>query len=320
MHKQNKIVVTGAKGLVGSAMVALLQQQGYENVVAAGRDSCDLTNQVQTLDFIQSQNPDYLFHSAARVYGIMGNMCNKALSFYDNAMININVVHGAHLAKVKKITVMGTGCVYPYPSPNLPLKEDMIFDGRPHESENSYAQAKRAMLAMCEAYEESYNMDWAYVVSCNLFGPNDKFDTEFGHVIPSLIKKCYDAKQSGSPITVWGDGSAQRDFLYVKDTSSAALAIMEHLSGPVNIGSGTIYSIRDIVDILADIAGLQGRIIWDASKPNGQAFRSYDLSKLTTTGFKPAYNMRQGLQETWDWYCQQQVQHGQRHEAHEEIC
>lgn len=320
MNKKDKILITGARGLVGSAMVELLQQQGYENITAAGRNDCDLTNQTQTLDFIQSQNPDHIFHSAARVYGIMGNMCNKGLSFYDNAMININVVHGAHLANVKKITVMGTGCVYPYPSPSLPLKEDMIFDGRPHDSENSYAQAKRAMLAMCEAYQESYGMDWAYIVSCNLFGPNDKFDTEFGHVIPSLIKKCYDAKQSGNNISVWGDGSAQRDFLYIKDTAKAALAIMEHLSGPVNIGSGTVHSIKDMVAIIAEIAGLQERIVWDPSKPNGQDFRSYDLSKLASTGFKPTYSMRQGLEETWNWYCKQQASHVERQEAHEEAC
>lgn len=307
MNKNDKIMITGARGLVGHAIVDALHHDGFTNSIPVGRQECDLIDQKQTLEFIQDHKPDYIFHSAARVYGIMGNMMNKGLAFYDNAMININVVHGAHLADVKKITVMGTGCVYPYPSPGLPLKEDMIFSGRPHESENSYAQAKRAMLAMCEAYQESYDLNWAYIVSCNLFGPNDKFDTEFGHVIPSLIKKFYDAKQTNSKVVVWGDGSAQRDFLYVKDTAQAAIAIMKNINGPVNIGSNKIYSILDIVNMIAEITDMQDAVVWDKSKPNGQDFRSYDLSKLASTGFTPKYSMKEGLQETWDWYCLQQL-------------
>jgi GDP-L-fucose synthase len=302
--KDSKIMVTGARGLVGLAFVELLKNKGYENIVSVGREDCNLVNQVETLAFIQDHKPEYIFHSAARVYGIMGNMCHKALSFYDNAMININVVHGAYLAGVKKITVMGTGCVYPYPSPSLPLKEEMVFSGRPHESENSYAQAKRAMLAMCEAYKESHQLDWAYVISCNLFGPNDKFDTEFGHVVPSLVKKFFDAKKSGGKVSVWGDGSAQRDFLYVKDAAQACLAIMEKTSGACNMGSGQVYSIRYIVETLAEIANLKNSVEWDSTKPNGQDYRSYDLSRLNQTGFKAQWSIEEGLRETWDWYCQ----------------
>ena len=305
MDKTAITMVTGARGLVGSAFVALLENEGYENIVPVGRQECDLVNQKHTLEFIQDHQPDYIFHSAARVYGIMGNMCNKALSFYDNAMINTNVIHGAYLAKTKKITVMGTGCVYPYPSPALPLQEDMIFSGRPHESENSYAQAKRAMLAMCEAYKESYNLDWAYVISCNLFGQNDKFDTEFGHVIPSLIKKFYDAKQTGGKVSVWGDGSAQRDFLYVKDAARAAMAIMENTDGPCNMGSGTVYSIKEIVKMIAKISDMEHAVEWDTSQPNGQDYRSYDLSRLDATGFTPKWTIEDGLKETWDGYCHQ---------------
>lgn len=303
MKKSAKILVTGARGLVGSAFIELLKNVGYQNIIPIGRQEYDLVNQKQTIEFIQDHQPDYIFHSAARVYGIMGNMCNKALSFYDNAMININVVHGAYLAGTKKITVMGTGCVYPYPSPALPLQEDMIFNGRPHESENSYAQAKRAMLAMCEAYKESHNLAWAYVISCNLFGPNDKFDTEFGHVVPSLIKKFYDAKQNGEKVSVWGNGSAQRDFLYVKDAARAVRAIMENIDGACNMGSGSVYSIKDIVGTIAKISGMEHAIEWDSTKPNGQDYRSYDLSRLNSTNFVPKWTIEESLQETWDWYC-----------------
>ena len=233
----------------------------------------------------------------------MGNIQNKALSFLDNVMINTNVVDAAHRVGVKKITAMGTGAVYPYPSPGLPLKEDMIFMGEPHAAENSYAHAKRAKLAMLRAYEESYGMEWAYVVSCNLFGPRDKFDTEFGHVVPSLIKKFYDAKRCGEKVIVWGDGSAKRDFMYVSDAARVVLAIMRNISGPVNIGSGSIHSIRDVVEMISDITDMKGQVIWDETKPNGQDYRAYDLNKINSTGFDCQFTIRQGIEKTWDWYC-----------------
>jgi GDP-L-fucose synthase len=233
----------------------------------------------------------------------MGNMKNKALSFYDNVMINTNVVDAAQKAGVKKITVMGTGAVYPYPSPSLPLTEDMIFMGKPHPAEDSYAQAKRAMLSMLSAYQESYGLEWAYVVSCNLFGPGDKFDTEFGHVVPSLIKKFYDAQKTGEEVVVWGDGSAQRDFMYVKDTAKVAYEIMEKLTGPVNIGSGKIFRIKDMVEMIAEISNMTDRIVWDENKPNGQDYRAYDLTRINSIDFKCSYSIKEGLQETWDWYC-----------------
>lgn len=302
MQLNDRIIVTGAKGLVGSAIVDHLKSNGYTNIIEIGRNDCDLTNATDTRDFFESHYPDYVFHAAARVYGIMGNMKNKALSFYDNIMINTNVVDSSQKAGVKKITVMGTGAVYPFPSPGLPLKESMIFLGEPHEAENSYAHAKRAMLAMLRAYEESYGLEWAYVVSCNLFGPRDKFDTEYGHVVPSLIKKFFDAKQRGEKVVVWGDGTAKRDFMYVKDTARVGLAIMKGINGAVNIGSGDIYRIRDIVEMIADISGMTDRVVWDSSKPNGQDYRAYDLSKIDSIGFKCQHTIRQGLEETWSWY------------------
>jgi GDP-L-fucose synthase len=304
MNLNDKILVTGAKGLVGSAVVSALKEQSYSNIVEAGRNECDLLDSHSVNAYFEKVKPDYVFHNAARVYGIMGNMNHKALSFYDNCTINTNVVHASHLNGVKKITAMGTGAVYPYPPPGLPLNEDMIFMGRPHHSENSYAQAKRAMLAMLEAYKESYGLDWAYIVSCNLFGAQDKFDTVNGHVVPSLIKKFYDAKKNGEMVTVWGDGSAKRDFMYVLDTARVAIEIMQHLSGPVNIGSGKVYSIKEIVEMIAQIAGMEDRAVWDSSKPNGQDYRAYDLSKINSIGFKIKFTIYEGLKETWDWYCE----------------
>jgi GDP-L-fucose synthase len=305
LNKSDKIIVTGAGGLVGSALVDRLRAEGYENVMPVQRSDCDLLDTPATFALFDRRRPDHVFHAAARVYGIMGSMKHQGASFYENCMINTNVVEASRRAGARKITVMGTGAVYPFPSPGLPLKEDMIFLGRPYPANAGYANAKLATLAMLEAYEESYGLKWAYIVSGNLFGPRDKFDVEFGHVVPSLIKKFYDAKKSGGTVQVWGDGSAQRDILYVKDAARVALAVMSSIDGAVNMGSGHVYSIRDVVETLSELAGMSGRIEWDHSKPNGQAYRAYDLSKIERLGLSPTYSLRDGLAETWKWYCAQ---------------
>ena len=303
MNKSDRILVTGAAGLMGSALVEHLRAEGYENVAALTHADCDLTDTAATFSAFERRRPDHVFHAAARVYGIMGSLKNQGLLFHENVMMNTNVVEASHRAGVRKVTVMGTGAVYPFPSPGLPLKEDMIFMGRVHAAHAGYANAKLAMLAMLEAYSDSYGLAWAYIVSANLFGPRDRFDAETGNVVPSLIRKFHDAKKNGGKVVVWGDGSAQRDFVYVKDAARIALGIMNGIEGPVNMGSGQIYCIRDVVDALAEITGMGGRIEWDSSKPNGQAYRAYDLSKITGLGLKPAYSIQDGLKETWDWYC-----------------
>jgi GDP-L-fucose synthase len=264
---------------------------------------CDLLDTPATFALFERRRPDHVFHAAARVHGTMGSMKNQERSFYENCMIDTNVVEASRRAGARKITVMGTGAVYPFPSPGLPLKEDMIFLGRPYPADAGYANAKLATLAMLEAYEESYGLKWAYIVSGNLFGPRDKFDVEFGHVVPSLIKKFYDAKKSGGTVLVWGDGSAPRDILYVNDAARVALGVMANIDGAVNMGSGRVYRIRDVVDTLSELAGMSGRIEWDQSKPNGQAYRAYDLSKIKRLGLDPVYSLRAGLEETWNWYC-----------------
>ena len=303
MNKADKIIVTGAVGLMGSAFVDHLRAEGYANVVPLGRADCDLMDTPATFAFFERSRPDHVFHAAARVYGLGGSIKHQGSSFYENVVINTNVIEASRRAGARKVTAMGTGAVYPFPSPGLPLKEDMIFLGRPHPAQAGYANAKRGMLAMLEAYEESYGLKWAYIVSGNLFGPRDRFDVEFGNVVPSLIKKFYDAKKSGGTVRVWGDGSAERDFIYVKDAARAALAIMDGGDGAINMGSGDVCCIRDVVETLGELTGMSGRIEWDRSKPNGQAYRAYDLSRIKGLGFRPAYSLRAGLEETWNWYC-----------------
>jgi GDP-L-fucose synthase len=232
----------------------------------------------------------------------MGNMRHKGSSFLDNTLINTHTIEAARLAGVRKIVAMGSGCVYPYPSPGLPLTEDMVWLGPPHASEDSYAHAKRGMLAQLVAYKEQYDLPYAFVISGNLYGPNDKFDPEFGHVTPSLVRKFHEAAQAGTDVVVWGNGTARRDFMYSDDAAAALLAIMEGVEGAVNMGSGNVHSIREIVETLAALAGMSERVVWDRTMPDGQDYRAYDLSRLLATGFRPQVTLADGLRRTYEWY------------------
>lgn len=306
MEKNSRILITGGNGLVGYALRKVLEEQGYTKIFTPKSKEYNLTNMEQTLKMFAEIKPDYVFHNAARVYGIMGNMENKGLSYLDNVLINTNTIEACRIFEVKKIVAMGSGCVYPYPSPGLPLKEDMMWMGMPHDSEDSYAISKRAMSMQLKAYKESYDTKSAFVISGNLYGPHDKFDEEFGHVTPALISKFYRAKENGDDIVVWGDGSAQRDFLFSYDVAQALINIMLHIEGPVNMGSGNVIKIKDIVDTLAEITNLQDKIKWDATKPNGQDYRAYDLTKLKSTGFEAKYDLKKGLEIAWEWFCENQ--------------
>lgn len=302
MNPNDTILVLGSTGVVGRALGKALEQRGFQDVHLHRRIDCDLTDYKATVAYVQAIKPKYVFHLAGEVYGIMGNMRNKATSYLNNTLMNTHAIEACHRAKVQKIVSMGTGAVYPFPSPGLPLKEDMIFLGRPHGAEDSYAMAKRGMLSQHIAYQESYDMEWAFAVSANIYGPHDRFDIENGHVTPSLVRKFYEAKQNGASVSVWGNGSAQRDFMYSMDCADALIRIMEHVNGAVNMGSGNVHSIRELVEGLASITGMEDKIDWDSSKPNGQDFREYDLSILKGTGFQPNTSLLEGLRETYKWY------------------
>ncbi|HVW98832.1 MAG TPA: NAD-dependent epimerase/dehydratase family protein, partial [Candidatus Babeliaceae bacterium] len=183
-----------------------------------------------------------------------------------------------------------------------PLKEEEIWDGPPHASESGYAHAKRAMLAQLQAYQENQGLNFAYIISTNLYGPNDKYDVEQGHVLPSLIRKFYEAKRNNSEVVVWGDGSARRDFLYSKDMARALVLIMNKYAGPINIASGIKRRIKDVAELLADYIGMQGRIQWDRQMPNGREFCDLNLTKMESIGFEPQYTLETGLKESIDWF------------------
>lgn len=302
MAPSSCILVTGAGGLVGAALLGCLRDAGFANILTPSSAELDLRDARATNDFFLREKPDYVFHLAARVYGILGNMENKGLSFYDNVLMNLNVVEASRVAGVRKIVAMGSGAVYPYPIPRPLLHEDDVWSGKPHPSEDSYAHAKRAMLAQLVAYQEQYGTEFVFAISGNLYGPNDKYDQVHGHVTPSLVAKFYHAKVTGGRVSVWGNGSAQRDFMYSRDAARALICLMGNGTGAVNIGSGQIHPVRDVVSALAEVTGLQDRVDWDASMPNGQEFRAYNLDRLFALGFVAETTLREGVEQTYEWY------------------
>lgn len=304
LDSNSRVLVTGGRGLVGQALRAKLKQMDVE-VFAPTSSEYDLTSPEQTNAMFEEIRPDLVFHMAARVYGIMGNMNNKGVSIYDNVMINTNVVESSRKFGVRKIVAMGSGCVYPYPPPAEHLTEDMMFMGPPHHSEDSYAHSKRLLFAMLDAYKHQYDMDYVFVISGNLFGPHDSFDIENGHVIPSLVSKFHAAAQSGTKVVPWGTGSAKRDFTYSSDVAEALVAMMQDGQGAMNMGSGNVHPIRDIIEALAEISGIgMDRVEFDTSKPDGQEYRYYDVTKLFDLGFRPQVGLRDGLEKTYEWFAE----------------
>ena len=303
MKNSDTILVTGALGLAGSAVVEHLEAQGFSNVVGIGRSNCDLRDFAATARLFEQVRPVYVFHAAACVYGLMGNMKNQGKSFLENTLINTAVIDAAKQVGVKKIVAMGTNAIYAWPPKVMPIPESAIFDGRPHGSESAYAHAKRGMLAMLEAYGDSYGLDWAYLVSGNLYGPRDKFNPETGHVLPTMIWKFYMAATLGTTVELWGDGSPERDFLYSKDLARIVHVAMGDVSGAINIGNGTTWSIRQVAEKLSAISGVSlDRVKYNTEMPNGRMCCTLDLTRLRGLGFAPEYSLDAGLKETWEWY------------------
>lgn len=295
------ILVTGASGVIGTALVAELVANDGRAVVALSSKDVDLTDFQATVALFQRYRPSIVYHLAARVSGIMGNLRAQGLAYFDNIRINTNTVEAARLVGAGKVVAMGSAAVYS-DRVALPMREDEIWLGAPHESEAGYAHAKRGMLAQLQAYQQQYALDFAYCVSTNLFGPHDRFDEQSGHVLPSLISKFHRAVRDGSVVTVWGSGTPRRDFLYSKDAARAMRLIGEGFTGPINLATGTSISIQDTADLIRRIAGHTSEVRWDRSKPDGQRLRDYDVAKLRALGFMPAYTLEAALAETYHWY------------------
>jgi GDP-L-fucose synthase len=296
----SRILITGGTGLVGRALKLALAEDGFVNIISVGSKDCDLRDSGAVSQLISNSTPDFVFHLAARVHGIGGNTRYKSDILFDNVLINTNVVEYSRRAGVKKIVAMGSGCVYPELKGQQELFENQVWTGPPHPSEDSYAHSKRLMLAQLDAAREQYGLSSAFVISGNLYGPHDNFNIEEGHVIPSLIAKFHAAKRSGASVNVWGSGVAIRDFSYADDTARALIAILRNIEGAVNLGSGMRHPIRDIVDTLHNLTGVP--VVWDATKPDGQLVRYYNLSRLNSSGFAPRVALSDGVRSTYAWY------------------
>lgn len=281
-------------------MEELARDGGYD-VLAPRREEVDLSDAAATSRFFKRAAPDVVFHLAARVAGIGGNLAAPGEMFYENVVINTHVIEAARLGGAKKFVAVGSAAIYS-DAVSLPMREDDLWQGPPHHSEGPYGHAKRSMLAHLEAYHAQYGMEFVYCILTNTFGPRDRFDEQRGHVLPSLISKFHRGVAANEPVVVWGTGTARRDFLYVKDVAKALRSLSAAGIGPVNVASGREVSIRDLAFLIRDVSGYKGPVHWDTDKPNGQELRQYDIGRLRSVGFTPDYTLERAVAETYEWY------------------
>ena len=304
MNKDDKIYVAGHKGLVGSSIVRKLKEEGYNNLLLRSKEELDLREQNDVKDFFFQEKPDYVFLAAAKVGGINFNYTDAADFIYDNLMIQTNVIDAAYRNKCKKLLFLGSACIYPKVTPQ-PIKEEYLLTGPLEPSNEGYALAKITGLRMCEYYRRQFGFNAISLMPANLYGPNDNFIPEQGHVIPGMITKFFNAIDKGeSSVTTWGDGTPTREFLYVDDLASACVYLMNVYNSPahINVGSNVEISIKDLSDIIKKAVGFKGDIIWDTSKPNGTPRRKTDNSTLFAMGWTPTVSFEEGLARTIEWY------------------
>lgn len=304
MQKTSKIFVAGHKGLVGSALVRHLTNEGYTNLILRTHKELELLDQKAVDDFFAQEKPEYVFFAAARVGGIMAHVERPAQFGFQNLGIQNNVIHSSYIHGVKKLLFLGSNCIYPKITPQ-PVKEEYLLSGELEATNRPYAIAKIAGIMLCQAYNKEYGTNFVSVMPANLYGPNDNFDLATSHVFPALIRKFHDAKMRNDPtITLWGTGSAMREFLHVDDLAAACVHVMLHHNGDdlVNIGTGVDVTIKELAETMKKIIGFQGEIVWDTTKPDGTPRKLLDVSRLAKLGFKHTIHLEEGIKSTYKWY------------------
>jgi GDP-L-fucose synthase len=300
-----RITVTGGAGFLGTHLIRTLREHGFKNIFIPHIEQYNLLKTEDILRMYEDAKPDVVIHLAAVVGGIGANRVNPGKFFYENAIMGIQLIELGRQTGVKKMVVIGTICAYPKYTP-VPFKEEHLFDGYPEETNAPYGMAKRMLLVQLQAYRQQYGMRGIYLLPVNLYGPGDNFDPASSHVIPALIKKCVDARDSGAKqIEVWGDGGATREFIFVEDAAEGIVLATERYDepDPVNIGVGFEISIKDLVHQIARLTGFKGSVVWDPTKPNGQPRRMLDTRRAWERfGFKSKTGFEDGLKRTIEWY------------------
>jgi GDP-L-fucose synthase len=309
MTSSARIFVAGHKGLVGSAILRRLEQQGFTNVLTATRDQLDLRDQAAVNYWFRANRPEQVYLVAGTVGGIMANSTRPAEFIYDNMMIHATVVHSAHLFGVKKLLYLGSSCIYPRLA-NQPMKEEELLNGPLEPTNEAYAIAKIAGIKLCQAYRKQYGCDFISAMPTNLYGVNDNFDLTSSHVLPAMIRKFHDAREAGSnEVTVWGTGKPRREFLHVDDLADACVFLMKNYDDEmhINVGTGEDVSIAELADMVRRVVHPSAKILFDPSKPDGSPRKLLDVSRLHALGWRHRMSLGEGIEHTYHWFLENHV-------------
>ncbi|MFT8342184.1 MAG: GDP-L-fucose synthase [Clostridium beijerinckii] len=304
MNKDSKIYVAGHRGLVGSAIKRGLEAKGYTNIIGKTHSELDLTNSEQVEEFFRIEKPEYVFLAAAKVGGILANSTYPAEFIFENLQIQNNVIGMAKKYDVKKLMFLGSSCIYPKMCPQ-PIKEEYLLSGYLEETNEAYALAKISGLKMCQFFNKQYGTNYISVMPTNLYGPYDNFHPENSHVMPALIRRFHEAKVNNTKeVVVWGSGTPLREFLYSEDMADACIYLMETYEGNdfFNIGTGKEITIRGLAEIVKEVVGYEGELVFDASKPNGTPRKLLDVSRLENAGWKYKVELRDGIEKAYRWF------------------
>lgn len=304
MDKSSKIFVAGHRGLVGAAIVHRLEKQGYTNLVLRTHAELDLTDQSAVENFFESEKPECVIDSAAKVGGIKANMTYPAEFLYENLQIQNNLIWSAKKSGTKKFLFLGSSCIYPR-NAKQPMKEEYFSEGAPEPTNEAYAYAKIAGMKLCEYINTEFGLDYTSCMPTNIYGENDNFDPETSHVIPSLLRRMHEAKVSNQPeVVIWGSGVSRREFLHVDDLADAIVWLLENYSDKqfLNIGTGEDISIKELALIIKDLVGYEGELVFDTTKPDGMPKKLLDVSRLRKAGWHHKISFDEGLRRTYDWY------------------
>ncbi len=303
MEKAARTYIAGHRGMVGSAVLRLLEARGHTNLLCRTSKDLDLRDGRAVEQFFAETKPEYVIVAAAKVGGILANSTLPAEFLYDNLAIQTNLIHQAYLHGVKKLLLLGSSCIYPRDCPQ-PIREEYLLTGPLEKTNEWYAVAKIAGIKMCQSYRRQYGCDFIAAMPTNLYGQNDNFDLQSAHVLPALIRRFHEAKKTGQAPVLWGTGSPRREFLHVDDCAEACLVLMGQYSGDdiVNVGAGKDIPIADLAALVAEVVGYKGEILWDRTKPDGTPKKLMDNTRMAELGWSPKNSLRQGIQSTYEYY------------------